>query len=72
MFQQVAVEDPTGAIFQVIITQLHGMVPQLELKEWTALAVEVVAVTHAIRLLMERQLQMEALRELLVDAVDLA
>jgi len=72
MFQQVAVEDPTGAISQVIITQLHGMVPQLELRELTLLAAAVVAVTLAIRLLMERQLQMEALGELLVDAVDLA
>jgi hypothetical protein len=70
MFQQVAVEDLTGNIFQVTITQLHGMVPQLVLKEWTVLVVAVAAVMLAIRLSMDRQLQMEAPRELLADAVD--
>jgi hypothetical protein len=70
MFQQVAVEDLTGNIFQVTITQLHGMVPQLVLKEWTVLVVAVEAVMLAIRLSMDRQLQMEAPGELLADAVD--
>jgi len=70
MFQQVAVEDLTGFIFQGITTQLHGMVPQLELKEWMRPVVVAAAVTHAIRQLMERQLQMEAPSEQLVDAVD--
>jgi putative exporter of polyketide antibiotics len=70
MFLQVAVEDLTGNMFQEITTQLYGVVPRLELKAWTLLVVAVVAVTLAIRLLMEPQQQMEAPREQQVDAVD--
>jgi hypothetical protein len=70
MFRQAAVEDLTGSMFQGIITQHHGVVLRLELKEWMLLVAEVVAATLAIQLLMGRRLQMGALREQLVDAVD--